>query len=59
MTAAAQTPPLTRKREFRLEDEYHYNRSSAVRWIISHAMRYPLFPVIAIAAAILNNFAYS
>jgi ATP-binding cassette, subfamily B, bacterial len=59
VTAAAQTPPLTRKREFRLEDEYHYNRTGAVRWIISHAMRYPLFPVIAIAAAILNNFAYS
>ena len=59
VTATAQTPPLTRKREFRLEDEYHYNRTGAVRWIISHAMRYPLFPVIAIAAAILNNFAYS
>ena len=59
MTATAQTPPLTRKREFRLEDEYHYNRTGAVRWIISHAMRYPLFPVIAIVAAILNNFAYS
>ncbi len=59
VTATAQTPPLTRKREFRLEDEYHYNRTGAVRWIISHAMRYPLFPVIAIVAAILNNFAYS
>jgi ATP-binding cassette, subfamily B, bacterial len=59
VTAAVQTPPLTRKREFRLDNEYHYNRTGAVRWIISHAMRYPIFPVIAIAAAILNNFAYS
>jgi len=59
VTAAAQTPPISRKREFRLEDEYHYNRSGAVRWIISHALRYPIFPVIAILAAILNNFAYS
>ena len=59
MTSSATTQPITRKREFRLEDEYHYNRTGAVRWIISHAMRYPLFPVIAIAAAILNNFAYS
>jgi len=59
VTAAAQTPPITRNREFRLENEYHYNRSGAVRWIISHALRYPIFPVIAIAAAILNNFAYS
>ena len=59
MTAVAQTTPISRKREFRLEDEYHYNRTGAVRWIISHAMRYPIFPVVAIAAAILNNFAYS
>jgi ATP-binding cassette subfamily B protein len=59
VTAVAQTTPISRKREFRLEDEYHYNRTGAVRWIISHAMRYPIFPVVAIAAAILNNFAYS
>ena len=59
MTAAAQTPPISRKREFRLDNEYQYNRTGAVRWIISHAMRYPIFPVIAVVAAILNNFAYS
>ena len=47
------------KREFRLEDEYHYNRSGPVRWIISHIMRYPLFPLTTILAAILNNLAYS
>ena len=29
------------KREFRLEDEIHYNRSGPVRWIISHLARYP------------------
>jgi len=47
------------KREFRLESEYHYNRSGPVRWIISHVMRYPLFPLATILAAILNNGFYS
>jgi len=47
------------KREFRLENEYPYNRSGPVRWIISHLMRYPLFPLATILAAILNNGFYS
>ncbi|UCG24768.1 MAG: ABC transporter ATP-binding protein, partial [Chloroflexota bacterium] len=46
------------KREFRLEHEYQYNRSSAVRWIISHLLRYPHLPLIATVGAVLNNFAY-
>jgi ATP-binding cassette subfamily B protein len=46
------------KREFRLENEYQYNRSSAIRWIISHLLRYPYLPLIAFAAAVVNNFAY-
>ncbi|MGC8780910.1 MAG: ABC transporter transmembrane domain-containing protein, partial [Anaerolineae bacterium] len=51
--------PPAHKREFRLEDEPHYNRSGPVRWIVSHAARYPIFPIIAVAAAVLNNYAYS
>ncbi len=51
--------PAARKREFRLENEYHYNRAGPVRWIVSHAARYPLFPVLAIVAAVANNYAYS
>lgn len=47
------------KREFRLEDEYHYNRSGPVRWIISHVMRYPFFPLAGILASVLNNVCYS
>ena len=47
------------KREFRLENEIHYNRSGPVRWIISHVTRYPLFPLTVIVAAVLNNAAYS
>jgi ATP-binding cassette subfamily B protein len=48
-----------RKREFHLESEYPYNRSGAVRWIISHLLRYPVLPLIAVAAAVINNLAYS
>jgi ATP-binding cassette subfamily B protein len=47
------------RREFRLENEYPYNRSGPVRWIISHLMRYPLFPLATILAATLNNGFYS
>jgi ATP-binding cassette subfamily B protein len=47
------------KKEFRLENEYHYNRSGPVRWIVSHVIRYPFFPLAMILATILNNWAYS
>jgi ATP-binding cassette subfamily B protein len=47
------------KREFRLAKEYRYNRSGPVRWILSHLIRYPFFPLAAIVTAIVNNFAYS
>jgi ATP-binding cassette subfamily B protein len=47
------------KREFRLENEYRYNRTGPVRWIASHVIRYPIFPLGVILAAILNNWAYS
>ncbi|HET91255.1 MAG TPA: ABC transporter ATP-binding protein [Chloroflexi bacterium] len=47
------------KREFRLENEHHYNRSGPVRWILSHLLRYPLFPLATVVAAILNNLFYS
>jgi ATP-binding cassette subfamily B protein len=30
-----------------------------VRWIVSHAVRYPLFPLLMVLAAIFNNLAYS
>ena len=46
-------------REFTLEHEYRYNRAGPVRWILSHLARYPLFPLAALVAAILNNMFYS
>ena len=47
------------KREFRPENEYHYNRFGPVRWIVSHLMRYPFFPLAMLLAAVLNNGFYS
>ena len=47
------------KREFTLDNEYPYDRSGPVRWIIAHTIRYPIFPLLAILAAVLNNMAYS
>jgi ATP-binding cassette subfamily B protein len=47
------------KREFRLKDEYPYNRFGPVRWIVSHVLRYPLFPLATILAAVFNNAFYS
>ena len=46
------------KREFHLEDEHHYNRSGPVRWIVSHMMRYPGFPLVVVLSALANNLAY-
>jgi len=47
------------KREFTPDEEHQYNRSGPVRWIISHVIRYPIFPLGVILGALLNNTAYS
>ncbi len=47
------------KREFHTDSEYHYNREGPFVWILSHTMRYPVFPLLAVAAAVINNFSYS
>ena len=47
------------KREFKLDHEYQFNRRGPLRWIMSHQLRYIHFPLLAIAAAALNNFFYS
>ena len=46
-------------REFTVANEYVYNRTSPLRWIMSHVLRYPVLPLLAIAATIINNLAYS
>ncbi|UCF97371.1 MAG: ABC transporter ATP-binding protein [Spirochaetaceae bacterium] len=47
------------KQEFQIENEYPYNRTGPLRWILSHLRRYPLLPLALVAGAIANNFAYS
>jgi ATP-binding cassette subfamily B protein len=46
-------------REFSLESEYKYKRTGPVRWILSHTLRYPIFLLGMILAALGNNMAYS
>lgn len=47
------------KKEFTLENEYTYSRTGPVKWIISHVARYPIFPLLMLLAAVVNNLAYS
>ena len=43
------------KREFTPTTEYRYNRTSPMRWILSHILRYPLPPLGMALAGILAN----
>ena len=47
------------KREFTVENEYVYNRTSPLRWVVSHVWRYPVLPLFMIVVTIINNLAYS
>lgn len=47
------------KREFTVANEYHYNRSSPVHWIISHLMRYKHLILSFMLAVILTNTLYA
>jgi ATP-binding cassette, subfamily B, bacterial len=44
------------KREFTVANEYHYNRSGPVAWVISHLLRYKLFVASWLIAAIAAWF---
>ncbi len=46
-------------REFHRGGEFHYNTKSPIRWVLSHMLRYPLFPLLVVIASVVNNFAYS
>ena len=43
------------KREFTIANEYRYDRSAPVRWVVSHVLRYPLLPLGMVVASILSN----
>ena len=51
--------PVEDKREFRAVDEYHYDRRSAVRWILSHLLRYKHFMASFLFAAITVAILFS
>ena len=44
------------RREFTVENQYHYNHSGPVRWITSHVMRYPYLPLTVILMAVVANW---
>jgi ATP-binding cassette subfamily B protein len=46
-------------REFTVADEYVYNRTSPLRWLVSHGLRYPYLPLGMVLAALLNNLCYA
>jgi len=45
-------------REFSLEHEYPYNRSGPARWILSHALRHPIWPIAMVLFAAVDNLGY-
>ena len=47
------------KREFTITNEYQYNQSSTVRWIISHVWRYKLYVIGFILTIIASNALFS
>lgn len=51
--------PLEDKREFRAVDEYHYDRSNSVRWVLSHLFRYKRFMASFLFAAITVAILFS
>ena len=51
--------PAGDKREFRAVGEYHYERSSPVRWVLSHLFRYKRFMASFLFAAITVAILYS
>ena len=47
------------KREFSVADEYQFNRSGPLRWILSHLLRYPNFLASFLVAATFTNILFS
>ncbi len=43
------------KREFTVVDEYSYNRSGPLRWILSHALRYKHFIASFLLGTVMSN----
>jgi ATP-binding cassette, subfamily B, bacterial len=46
-------------REFTIANEYHFNRNSPIRWIISHLLRYKPFIASFMLASLITNTLYA
>jgi len=57
MSAPPQTPMITATMgsEFTVAGAYRYNRSGAIRWVVSHLLRYRPFVATFVLAAIVAN----
>lgn len=49
---------MTARSEFSLAETIRSNRHGPVRWLVSHALHYPAFPILLVLAALGNNLAY-
>ena len=61
MTASTVSQPGNAKSnsEFSVENAPTYDRSTPVRWIVSHLLRYPLFLVVFLFSVTLTNVLFS
>lgn len=50
---------MAQKSEFRVENAYHYNHHSAVRWILSHLWRHKVFFIIGLTLYIVSYISFS
>jgi ATP-binding cassette, subfamily B, bacterial len=50
---------MVARREFTVANEYVYDHRSPVRWIISHILRYPLLPLVALLGQFIRSSLYS
>ncbi len=48
-----------RRSEFTVKNAYHYDQTNAVRWILSHVLRYRALAGIALAMSLISNIAYA
>jgi ATP-binding cassette subfamily B protein len=45
--------------EFRTGEEHRYDTRGPKRWLLSHLMRYPWLPLMAVLFSVVNNMGYS
>lgn len=50
---------IATRREFSVTDEYTYNRTGPIRWLLSHVLRYRTFVFSFLAASIVTSALFS